>query len=93
MASRQKSGLDDPDGQPIRGLIFGRKWLEFISQSQIKGDYTTLPSNDLTLVSQNTFLLPLTGVRINLREQRFIIYIYLMPDDACGSKTLRENFH
>ena len=52
-----------------------------------------LPSKDLTLVSQNTFLLPLTGVRINLREQRFIIYIYLMPDDACGSKTLRENFH
>ena len=86
--------MDDPDGQPIRGLVFGGKWLEFISQSQIKGDYTTtLPSNDLTLVSQNTFLLPLTGVRINLREQRFIIYIYLMPDDACGSKTLRENFH
>ena len=86
--------MDDPDGQPIRGLVFGGKWLEFISQSQIKGDYTTtLPSNDLTLVSQNTFLLPLTGVRINLREQRFIIYIYLMPDDACWSKTLRENFH
>ena len=26
-------------GQPIRGLVFGGKWLEFISQSQIKGDY------------------------------------------------------
>ena len=27
-------------GQPIKGLVFGRKWLEFISLSQmIKGDY------------------------------------------------------
>ena len=26
-------------GQPIRGLVFGGKWLEFISQSQTKGDY------------------------------------------------------
>ena len=24
--------------QPIRGLVFGGKWLEFISQSQIKCD-------------------------------------------------------
>ena len=24
--------------QPIRGLVFGEKWLEFISQSQIKGE-------------------------------------------------------
>ena len=26
-------------GQPIKGLVFGRKWLEFISLSQITGDY------------------------------------------------------
>ena len=26
-------------GQPIEGLVFDRKWLEFISQSQIKGDF------------------------------------------------------
>ena len=26
-------------GQLIRGLVFGVKWLEFISQSQIKGNY------------------------------------------------------
>ena len=31
--------LVDLLGQPIRVLDFGEKWLEFISQSQIKGDY------------------------------------------------------
>ena len=39
--SRQNSGLWLVDllGQPIRGLVFGGKWQEFISQSQIKGNY------------------------------------------------------
>ena len=31
--------LVDLLGQPIRSLAFGGKWLEFISQSQIQGDY------------------------------------------------------
>ena len=35
----KQPGLADPAGQPIKGLGFGRKWLEFISQSQIKSDY------------------------------------------------------
>ena len=26
-------------GQPIRGLVFDSKWLEIISQSQIRGEY------------------------------------------------------
>ena len=30
--------LVDLLGQPIKGLVFGRKWLEFISLSQIKGN-------------------------------------------------------
>ena len=29
-------------GQPIRGLVFGGKWLEFISQSEIREVTTTL---------------------------------------------------
>ena len=39
--SPQKTGLwlAYSAGQPIKGLVFGRKWLEFISLSQIKGDY------------------------------------------------------
>ena len=32
-------------GQPIRGLVFGDKWLEFISQSQIKKETTYNFSN------------------------------------------------
>ena len=32
--------MADPAGQPIRGLDFGGKWLEFISWSQITGDYS-----------------------------------------------------
>ena len=38
---RQKPGLwlADLAVQPISGLVFGGKWLEFISQSQIKCDH------------------------------------------------------
>ena len=35
-------------GQPIRGLVFDGKWLEFISQSQIKGDYNNFSIFSLT---------------------------------------------
>ena len=31
--------MADAAGQPIRGLVFGEKWLESISQCQINGDY------------------------------------------------------
>ena len=31
--------MADPAGQLVRGLFFAKKWLKFISQSQIKGDY------------------------------------------------------
>ena len=31
--------MNDPARQPIRGLVFGAKFQEFISLSQIKGHY------------------------------------------------------
>ena len=42
-------------GQPIKDLVLGGKWLEFISQSQKKGDYNF-----------STYLTLSTGTKIKL---------------------------
>ena len=56
--------------QAIRGLVFGKKWLEFISQSQIKSDYnfSKLPILTNTDLNLKTSTISLFDKRQNLND-------------------------
>ena len=50
--------MADPAGQPIRGLDFGGKWLEFISWSQINEflEHFELVTKRFSVKNKNAYL-------------------------------------
>ena len=103
----QKLGLlwlTDPPGQPIRGLIFGRKWLEFISLSQIKGYYNFISQNllvsdiprseiwDLQILSNIMQKLSLTRKRRIKAKWLWTCFLF-WDNNFLVCKTLRGKIH